>query len=401
MLVPAKRLDSLGASIFSEMDDLRRELEEAGEHLINLSIGSPDQEPALEIRQILSREVLDASQYGYTLTRGTADFRRVCAEWYLKRFGVVLNPDTEVLPLMGSQDGLAHIFLAYIDPGDLALIPDPGYPVYTAGLMLAGGEKVTMPLLEENGFLPDLRRINPELAHRAKLMFLNYPNNPTAAVAPLSFFEEVVEFAKKYSLLICHDVAYSELAFEGYRPVSFLQAQGAKEVGVEFHSVSKTYNLAGVRLGFVVGNADVIENLSRLKSNIDFGVFGPVLKVGAYALSSEYDSVEENRQAYQRRRDIVIKGCASVGWNIPVPQGSMFIWAPVPGKKDSVSFARELACKAGVIVVPGLAFGEYGEGYVRMALVQEESVLQEAVERIRQFFKKYYSLTEGLRENTI
>lgn len=388
MMIPSKRLDSLGASVISEMDKLRRELEKAGKHLINLSIGSPDRAPALEIRKILSQAVLDDSQYGYTLTRGTANFRRACAEWYLDRFGVSLDPETEILPLMGFQDGLAHIFLAYIDPGDLALIPDPGYPIYTAGLMLAGGVKVAMPLLEEKGFLPDLRQIKADLARKAKLMFLNYPNNPTATVAPLSFFEDVVEFAKKNDLLICHDAAYSELAFDGYRPVSFLQAQGAKEVGIEFHSVSKTYNLAGARLGFVVGNSDVIRNFSQLKSNIDYGVFQPVLTAGAYALSSAQDSIEENRSAYQRRRDLLIEGCASAGWNMPTPQGSMFVWAPVPTKQDSVSFTIALARGAGVIVVPGVGFGEYGEGYVRMAMVQNEHVIQEAVRRIQQFLFK-------------
>src|SRR5680860_320937 len=388
MIIPSKRLDNLGASIFSEMDNLRRELEKEGKELINLSIGSPDRAPSLEIRKILSQAVFDESQYGYTLTRGTADFRRAYAEWYLDRFGVFLNPETEFLPLMGSQDGLAHIFLTYIDPGDIALIPDPGYPIYTAGLMLAGGEKVAMPLLERNGFLPDLRQIDPELARKAKLMFLNYPNNPTAAVANLAFFGEVVKFAKEYDILICHDAAYSELAFEGYRPVSFLQAQGAKDVGIEFHSVSKTYNLAGVRLGFVVGNAEVIGKLSQLKANIDYGVFRPVLTAGVYALSSEQDSIEENKIAYQRRRDLLIEGCASAGWNISVPVGSMFIWAPVPTKQDSVSFAIALAREAGVIVVPGLGFGDHGEGYVRIAMVQEEHVLQEAVQRIQQFLKK-------------
>ncbi|KUO79056.1 MAG: LL-diaminopimelate aminotransferase [Desulfosporosinus sp. BRH_c37] len=388
MLVPAKRLEGLGASVFTEMDNLKRELEKEGKELINLSIGSPDRAPALEIRQVLSQAVLDETQYGYTLTRGTDEFRKVCSAWYLERFGVTLNSETEVLPLMGSQDGLAHIFLAYIDPGDLALIPDPGYPIYTAGLILAGGEKVAVPLLEENSFLPDLGKIDPDIARKAKIMLLNYPNNPTAAVASLTFFEEVVEFAKQYDLLICHDVAYSELAFEGYRPVSFLQAPGAKEVGIEFHSVSKTYNLAGARLGLVVGNADVIGNLSQLKSNIDYGVFGPVLKAGAFALSSVQDSVEENQKAYQRRRDILIEGCASAGWNIPIPQGSMFIWAPVPTQQDSVTFARELAREAGVIVVPGVAFGSCGEGYVRIAMVQEERVLQAAVQRIQQFLKK-------------
>ena len=385
--MPSKRLAGLGASVFTEMDNLRRELESAGKNLINLSIGSPDQAPPLEIRNVLSQAVLDGTQYGYTLSRGTETFRAVCAEWYQERFGVTLNPETEVLPLMGSQDGLAHIFLAYIDPGDLALIPDPGYPIYSAGLFLAGGEKIAVPLLEKNGFLPDLQQIDPDVARKAKLMFLNYPNNPTAAAAPLSFFEEVVEFAQEYDLLICHDAAYSELAFDGYRPVSFLQARGAKDVGIEFHSVSKTYNLAGARLGFVVGNADAIANLSQIKSNIDYGVFGPVLKAGTYALSCAQDSIEENRSAYQRRRDLWIEGCALAGWKMSVPQGSMFIWAPVPSKQDSVSFAMDLAREAGVIVVPGVAFGDHGEGYVRVALVQDESVIQEAVRRIQNFLK--------------
>lgn len=385
MQIPAVRLEGLGASVFTEMDDLKRELEKQGRDLINLSIGSPDRAPDLQIRKVLSQEVLEGDQYGYTLTRGTEEFREVCAQWYKDRFGVILNPETEVLPLMGSQDGLAHIFLAYINPGDLALIPDPGYPIYSAGLWLAGGKKAALPLLEENGFLPDLSKIDPGLARQAKLMFLNYPNNPTAAVASLRFFEEVVEFALKYNILICHDAAYSELAFEGFKPVSFLQAQSAKDVGIEFHSVSKTYNLAGARLGFVVGNPRVIETLSRLKSNIDYGVFAPVLAAGAYALSNAQSSIEENQAAYQRRRDLLISGCASAGWEMPVPRGSMFIWAPVPTGQDSFSFARDLAREAGVIVVPGVAFGDHGEGFVRIAMVQDERVLQEAVLRISRF----------------
>ncbi|AFM39827.1 aspartate/tyrosine/aromatic aminotransferase [Desulfosporosinus acidiphilus SJ4] len=385
--MPAKRLSGLGASVFTEMDNLKKTLEQEGKSLINLSIGSPDRAPAEELRQILSRAVLEDTQYGYTLTRGTGEFRKACAQWYRERFDVYLDPDSEVLPLMGSQDGLAHIFLTYIDPGDLALIPDPGYPIYTAGLLLAGGEKAAIPLLEKNGFLPNLQEINPDLAQRAKLMFLNYPNNPTAAVASLSFFEEVVEFAKTYNLLICHDAAYSELAFDGFRPVSFLQARGAKEVGIEFHSLSKTYNLAGVRLGFAVGNSEAIGALAQLKSNIDYGVFGPVLTMGAAALSLPESSIEENRRAYQRRRDILVEGCARAGWKMPLPQGSMFIWAQVPTKQDSVTFARELAREAGVIVVPGRAFGDHGEGYVRLAMVQEDGILEEAVRRIQEFLK--------------
>lgn len=381
----ARRLNSLGASVFTEMDNLKKELEKDGKQLINLSIGSPDRAPSEEIRKVLAEGVLDGKNYGYTLTRGTDQFRVACARWYKERFGVQLDPEQEVLPLMGSQDGLAHIFLALCDPGDLVLIPDPGYPIYTAGLVLAGGEKVALPLREENDFLPDLTEISEEVAQQAKIMLLNYPNNPTAAVAPLSFFEEVVDFARKNNIVVCHDGAYSELAFDGYCPVSFLQVPGAKEVGIEFHSVSKTYNLAGVRLGFAVGNAEVIGALAELKSNIDYGVFGPVLEAGAYALKASQENVEKNRQAYQERRDIWVKGCALAGWNMPSPQGSMFIWAPVPTAQDSRSFAFDLAREAGVIVVPGIAFGEYGEGYVRIGLVQEQSVLREAVRRVKDF----------------
>ncbi|AFM00897.1 aspartate/tyrosine/aromatic aminotransferase [Desulfitobacterium dehalogenans ATCC 51507] len=381
----ARRLSSLGASVFTEMDDLRKELEKAGRTLINLSIGSPDRSPSEEIRQVLAEGVLNGRNYGYTLTRGTENFRSGCARWYKERFGVDLDPEKEVLPLMGSQDGLAHIFLALCDPGDVALIPDPGYPIYTAGLVLAGGEKVSLPLREENGFLPDLSSIEDQVAQEAKIMFLNYPNNPTAAVAPLSFFEEVVGFARKNNIVVCHDAAYSELAFDGYRPVSFLQVPGAKEVGIEFHSVSKTYNLAGVRLGFAVGNAEIIDALAELKSNIDYGVFEPALQAGAYALSASQENVEQNRRAYEERRDIWVEGCAQAGWSMPTPQGSMFIWAPVPTSQDSRSFAFELAREAGVIVVPGVAFGEYGEGYVRIGMVQDQEVLKEAVRRVQEF----------------
>lgn len=381
----AQRLQGLGASVFTEMDNLKLDLQAQGKDLINLSIGSPDRPPSLDIRKVLSQAALDGAQYGYTLSRGTKEFRVSCANWYKKRFGVSLDPESEVLPLIGSQDGLAHVFLALIDPGELAFIPDPGYPIYTAGLVLAGGRKVSLPLLAENKFLPDLDAIDPELAHKAKLMVLNYPNNPTAAVAPLEFFNKVVKFAQTYDIIICHDVAYSELAYDGYRPVSFLQAEEAKKVGVEFHSLSKTYNFAGARLGFVVGNPEVIEALSELKSNIDYGIFAPILKAGSYALSTPQPQVEETRATYQKRRDVWIQGCAEAGWRIPVPKGSMFIWAPVPTKQDSLTFATELAREAGVIVVPGVGFGEYGEGFVRIALVQEEDVLREAVRRVQEY----------------
>ncbi|KLU62137.1 LL-diaminopimelate aminotransferase [Peptococcaceae bacterium CEB3] len=384
----AQRMQGLGVSVFSRLDELRLDLLKQGKDLINLTIGSPDRPPAPSVREALSRAALDERNYGYTLTRGSAELRESCAAWYQRRFGVDLDPEREVLPLMGSQDGLAHVFWAYIDPGDPALIPDPGYPIYTAGLLLAGGVKIPLPLRAENGFLPDLEEVEPGTARRAKILFLNYPNNPTAAVAPLSFFQRVADFARQYHILVCHDAAYSELAFEGYRPVSFLQAEGAKEVGIEFHSLSKTYNFAGARLGFAVGNAQAVEALTAVKSNIDYGGFAPVLRAGVEALAGRAEvevTVAESRRAYQRRRDIWLEGCARAGWTMPAPQASMFVWAPVPGGGDSFRFAVDLAREAGVLVVPGVAFGAHGEGYVRVALVQEESVMREATERIGRF----------------
>lgn len=383
----ATRLKGLQTSIYSRLAELKREIEKSGKTLINLSIGSPDLPPPEEIRRIISECSLDEKAYDYTLTRGTPEFREACAKWYKKRFNVDLDPEKEVLPVMGSQDGLAHIFWAFINKGDTALIPDPGYPIYSDGLAIVEGKKVAMPLRENNGFLPDFSEIDQESARKAKLMILNYPNNPTAAVASLSFFQDVVEFARENDIIVCHDAAYSELAFEGYKPASFLQAEGAKEVGVEFHSLSKSFNLAGVRLGFVVGNPEVIRALETIKSNIDYGTFRPILNAGTAALLGSEEIILKNQQAYQKRRDIWIDGCAEVGWQMPRPKGSMYVWAPVPTEQDSFSFVQDLAVKAGVLVVPGVAFGEYGEGYVRIGLVQDESLIKEAVERVKAFLR--------------
>ncbi len=384
----AKRLSYLQTSIYSQLDDLKIELEKAGKSLISLSIGSPDLAPPQAVRQVISQQSLEDNAYSYTLTRGTSEFREACAKWYKMRFDVDLDPETEVLPVLGSQDGLSHIFWAFIDQGDTALIPDPGYPIYSDGLALAQGKKIPLPLKEENGFLPDFSSIDPNEAAQAKLMILNYPNNPTAAVATTSFFEQVVEFASKHEITVCHDAAYTELAFDGYVPPSFLQVKGAKEIGVEFHSFSKTFNMAGVRLGFVVGNAEAIKALEIIKSNIDYGTFRPILQAGVAALLGSRSVILDNQQTYKKRRDILVDGCAEANWKITKPKGSMFVWAPVPTKQESLSFVFELARKAGVLLVPGVAFGQHGEGYVRMGLVQDEETLQEAVNRIKVFLSE-------------
>lgn len=381
----ASRLKGMETSIFSQLADLKKEVESSGKTLVNLSIGSPDLAPAYEIRKILSELVMQEEMYDYTLTRGTMDFREACAKWYKQRFDVDLDPETEVLPVMGSQDGLAHIYWAFLNKGDTALIPDPGYPIYSDGVALAEGIKVPIPLKEVNSFLPDFAEIDKTSARKAKIMILNYPNNPTAAVAPPSFFPEAVRFAQENNIIICHDAAYTELAFEGYRPVSFLETEGAKEVGVEFHSLSKTYNMAGARLGFVVGNADIIKALETIKSNIDYGTFRPILKAGVQALLGSDQIIKENQKVYRRRRDIFVDGCAEVGWKIARPAASMFVWASVPTKQDSFTFVKELAREAGVLVVPGVAFGRYGEGYIRVGLVQKQELIKEAVDRIQSF----------------
>jgi LL-diaminopimelate aminotransferase len=382
----AKRMKSISSGIFSEMEERKKKVEARGIHVINLGVGSPDLPPAPHIMQALSRAVLEPQNYTYPLV-GQARLHQAVAKWYSRRFAVELDPAREVLVLMGSQDGLAHLALAYIDPGDLALVPDPGYPIYSFSIELAGGEIYPLPLLAENRFLPDLRAIPGDVASKAKLLWINYPNNPVAATADREFFGQVVEFARRCDILVCHDVAYAELAYDGFRPVSFLSVPGAKEVGIEFYSLSKTYNMAGCRIGFAVGNASILADLALIKSNIDYGVFYAVQEAGIAALTGSQETVAETARTYQRRRDILVEGLGALGWPMPKPQASMFVWAPLPiGCTSSTVFAAELLEKAGVIVIPGVAFGRQGEGYVRIALVKDEDTLREAVRRVAENF---------------
>lgn len=382
----AKRIRNLGTGIFSEMEAHKRVVEARGVKVINLGVGSPDRPPAPHIIAALHRAIDEPTNYRYPLT-GLPRLHQAIAAWYRRRFGVDLDPQSEVLVLMGSQDGLAHLALAYLEEGDLALVPDPGYPIYAGSILLAGGEIYPLPLLAENDFLPDLEAIPEEVAGKAKLLWINYPNNPVAAAADRNFFARVVEFARCYGILVCHDAAYSELAYDGFKPPSFLEVPGAKEVGIEFHSLSKTYNMAGCRIGFAVGNREVLAVLAQLKSNIDYGVFRVVQEAAVAALEGPQDCVEEMARTYMKRRDVLVEGLAGCGWHMPKPCASMFVWAPLPpGYSSSREFALELLHRAGVLVIPGVAFGARGEGYVRIALVQEVEVLEEAVERIRRSF---------------
>jgi len=378
----AGRLKGLESGIFNEMEKCKRQVEARGITVINLGVGTPDRPPAPHVIEALHRAVDKHENYRYPLV-GRPELYRSMAGWYRRRFGVVLDPDSEILVLPGSQDGLAHIAMAYVDQGDIALVPDPGYPIYSFGITMAGGVLYPMPLLEENNYLPVLEDIPQEVSHKARMMWINYPNNPVAAVANRDFYQKVIEYARQYNVLICHDVAYSELCYDGFKPMSFLEMEGAREVGIEFYSLSKTYNMAGCRIGFAMGNREIIRTLKRLKSNIDYGVFYAVQEAGIAALEGPQDCVEENARAYQRRRDLLVDGLASLGWNMPRPKASMFVWAPLPaGYSSSTHFSMELLDKTGVLVIPGVAFGARGEGYVRIALVQEEELILEAVRRV-------------------
>ncbi|WP_159882692.1 aminotransferase class I/II-fold pyridoxal phosphate-dependent enzyme [Paenibacillus puerhi] len=384
----SKRLAELGSAIFSEVAQWKQEVIARGVDVIDLGIGSPDRGPSDRVRKALSETALDPMQYGYPGTEGTPEFRQTVADWYRYRFGVSLDPDSEVVALMGSQDGLAHLAMAVTDPGDVAIVPDPGYPIYSASLVLAGVKPYRIPLREEHDFLPQLEQIPESVLRQAKFMLLNYPSNPLSAVATIPFFERLVDFARRYGILLVHDVAYSEMAFDGFRPPSVLEVEGAKDVAVEFHSLSKSFNMAGCRIAFMVGQPDVVRALRTLKSNIDYGVFLAVQRAGIEAMREDMEPGSQSVAAlYERRRDIVIDGLREFGWEIRKPKASMFIWASIPKGWTSRQISREMLYSAGVVVIPGDAFGQEGEGYVRIALVQEEARLKEAVLRMGEFMR--------------
>ncbi|MGH7273162.1 MAG: LL-diaminopimelate aminotransferase, partial [Nitrospiria bacterium] len=315
---------------------------------------------------------------------GLLKFRQAVARWYQRRFGVDLDPVSEVLTLIGSKEGIGHFPLAFINPGDIALIPNPGYPVYHAGTLFAGGQSHFMPLLRENGFLPDLSRIPKGVLKKAKVLFLNYPNNPTSATADRSFFEQGMAFAKRHRLIVCHDAAYSEIYFDGHRPTSFLEVKGAKEIGIEFHSLSKTFNMTGWRIGFAVGNRKILAGLGKLKSNLDSGVFQAVQEAGIEAMESGDRLAEEIRKTYQERRDLMVSGLKRIGLEVEFPKATFYLWVAVPRGYHSTQFAALLLSKIGIVTTPGKGFGDSGEGYIRMALTVQRERLAEALRRMEQ-----------------
>ena len=381
MITYADRINSLPPYLFAAIDKAKAETIKKGVDVINLGIGDPDMPTPPHIVEAMKKSLDNSDRHRYPSYEGMPSFRNAAAQWYKRVMNVTLNPEDEVLTLIGSKEGIAHIPLAFLNPGDVSLVPDPGYPVYNIGSILASAKPFKMPLLAENEFLPDLDAIPKDIAKKAKLMFLNYPNNPTSAIASLKFFEEVVDYAHENDIIVVHDDAYSEMTFDGYKAPSFLNVKGAKDIGIEMHSLSKTYNMTGWRLGFAVGNRDILAGLGKVKSNVDSGAFESVQEAGIAALSGPQDCVRAMNKIYTKRRDALLTGLSELGLDVKPPKATFYVWAHVDGKASD--FSTMLLEKAGIVATPGNGFGEYGEGYVRFALTQSVERINEAVERMR------------------
>ncbi|MEB3236458.1 MAG: LL-diaminopimelate aminotransferase [Candidatus Sericytochromatia bacterium] len=379
---PADRLGLIPPYATAQLEILRAQAEAKGLVCIDLGIGSPDQPTPPEVLEAMTRAVADPANHRYPNFKGKLAFRKAIADWYGRRYGVDLDPETEVLPLIGSKEGLAKLAMAFINPGDVTITPDPSYPVHHRGTLLAGGRLSLVRARAERDFLPDWSEIPHEDLERAKLMFYNFPSNPTAAVAPRPFHEETLEFAKRRGLVLAHDLAYAELAFDGYRPTSLLELPGAKDHAVEFHTMSKTYNMAGWRVGFVVGNAKILHELYRIKTNMDYGIFGAIQDAATAALSLPQKHVDDLIALYQRRRDVVVAGLNRLGWNLTPPKATMYVWAPVPGGAKAYDFVADVIDRTGVVFTPGSGFGAGGEGFFRISLVAPEATLVEAFDRL-------------------
>jgi LL-diaminopimelate aminotransferase len=377
----AERVRSLPPYLFAELDHRVTAKRAAGHDLISLHVGDPDLPTPRHIVEALQEAAEDPSTHQYPSYYGLPALRMAIADFYGRRFGVTLDPDREVLPLIGSKEGLAHLSFAFLDPGDEALVPDPGYPVYAISARLAGARPVSMRLDPQSEYLPDFEGLSP--APATKMVWVGYPSNPTGAVAEGSFFERAVEFARRADLLLCHDAAYSEMTFDGFVAPSVLQSPGAMEVAIEFGSLSKTYNMTGWRVGFAVGNGRAIGALSSLKTNLDSGIFNAIQRAGVAALSGPQDHVEEMRGVYQKRRDVVVSAFRDAGISVTPPLGSVYVWVPTPGGRSSVEFATELLDQAGVVVAPGTGYGSNGEGFIRISLTVADDRLEEAMSRIR------------------
>ena len=383
----SKRVENLPPYLFVEISRKIAEKRAKGEDVISFAIGDPDIPTPHHVIERLCQAAQDPANHRYPETESLPELRCAMAEWYKKRFDISLDAGSEILPLIGSKEGVVHIALCFIDPEDITLVPDPTYPPYPMGTILAGGRPYYMPLTEENNFLPDLNAIPADVLNKARLLWINYPNNPTGAVADLDFFNRVVEFARQHNLAVCHDGPYTEVAFDGYQPISFMQAEGAREVGVEFHSLSKSYNMTGWRIGMVVGNAEMIDALKRVKSNIDSGIPQAIQYAAIEALTGPQDCIREHNAVYQRRRDLIVDTLNSIGVRAKTPKAGLYIWAKVPEGYTSMDFASELLEKVGVVVTPGIGYGQNGEGYVRLSLTIPDGGLVKGLSRLTEWHR--------------
>jgi len=384
----AKRIKNLPKYHFAEINEIIKQKMESGQEVINLGIGDPDIPTPDYIIQSLQEEAKNPMNHKYPPYKGIKELREAIANWFKKRFGVTLNPEKEILPLIGSKEGLAHISWALIDPGDMALIANPCYPAHKTGVMLAGGSVYDLPLLKKNDFLVDFDNIQPEAAKKSKMMFIGYPNNPTSAIADENYFKKVVEYAKHYKLIICHDNAYSEISYGDYKPISILEIDREKEVSIEFHSLSKTFSMAGWRIGFVVGNSDVIDSLYTLKTNIDSGIPGAIQRAAVVALNGTDEFTRNACKVYEKRIDMIMDILEECEIKVKKPKATLYIWAKVPEGYSSDLFAMELLDKTGVFVTPGTAFGKYGEGYIRISVTQPDDLIKKASIKLRKFLKE-------------
>ncbi|MBE9525263.1 MAG: aminotransferase class I/II-fold pyridoxal phosphate-dependent enzyme [Chloroflexi bacterium] len=388
----AKRLDQINTHFFAAFGEKITLRCAQGHDVIRLDMGSPDMPPAQQILNYFQQRINQPDGYGYQSHRGTGALRRAWAVMYLREFNVSLNPNDEIMPLLGSKEGIFHLMQALIEPGDVVLIPDPSYPTYASGVLFAGGQPFYMPLQVENNFLPNLEDIPNDIARRAKVMWLNYPNNPTASVASLEFFAGAVEFCREFDVLLCHDAAYSQVTFDNYQAPSILQIPGAKNVAVEFNSLSKSHNMAGMRVGACVGNPEVLAILHKLKSNVDSSHFLPIMASVAFALTGDQTWVKQRNEIYQERRDLVVNSLVSLGLSFTPPLGSLYVWTAIPSGWTSMKFTDLLLERANISVTPGVVFGQHGEGYIRISLTSPVERIVEAMQRLTKLWTEEHSL---------
>ena len=386
---PADRLQKLPPYVFARLDELKARAREQGLDLIDLGMGNPDGATPQPVVEAAVAAIQNPANHGYPPFEGTGSFRRTITKWYSRRYNVELDPESEALPLLGSKEGLAHFAIAYINPGDLVLVPSPAYPVLFRGPIIAGAKVHNIILKPENDWVIDLADIPDSVAEQAKILYFNYPSNPTGATAPREFYKDIVAFAHKHQILLVHDLCYAELAFDGYQPTSLLEIPGGKEIGVEFHTMSKTYNMAGWRVGFVVGNSKIIQGLRTLKTNLDYGIFSALQAAAETALQLPDSYLHEVQNRYRTRRDFMVEGLAKLGWNIPKPLAAMYLWVPCTRGMSSTDFALNVLQQTGVVVTPGNAFGPGGEGYVRISLIADCDRLGEALRRMKQANIRY------------